>query len=279
MDLPAAASRLAERSTTEAAPWVRRLARAGYAAKGIVYVLVGGLAVAAAVGTQGQVEGTDGALASIVGAPFGKALLWAIAFGLAGHVVWRLVEGGLDPEGRGADPKGLAQRAGLAFSGVLYTGLALEAARLAQGAGGSGGAGAAHWTGRALALPFGRAAVGLAGLGVAAYGVYQGVKAVRSDVCKRLDLSDLGAAGRDNVARLGRAGLMARGVVFVVVGVFLLVAAWQEQAAEARGLDGALRSLESGPAGPVVLAVVAAGLAAYGAFQLVQARYRTIRVT
>ena len=199
MDLPAAASRLAERSATEAAPWVRRLARAGYAAKGIVYVLVGGLAVAAAVGTQGQVEGTDGALASIVGAPFGKALLWAIAFGLAG-------------------------------------------------------------------------------LGVEAYGVYQGVKAVRSDVCKRLDLSDLGAAGRDNVARLGRAGLMARGVVFVVVGVFLLVAAWQEQAAEARGLDGALRSLESGPAGPAVLAVVAAGLAAYGAFPLVQARYRTIRV-
>ena len=278
MDLPAAASCLAGRSAAEAAPWVRRLARAGYAAKGVVYVLVGGLAVAAAAGAGGQVEGTDGALASIVGAPFGKGLLWAIALGLAGHVVWRLVQGGLDPEGRGTDPKGLAQRAGLAFSGVLYAGLALEAVRLAQGDGGSGGEGAAHWTGRALALPFGRVAVGLAGLGVAAYGVYQGAKAVRSDVCKRLDLSDLGATGRVNVERLGRAGLMARGVVFVVVGAFLLIAAWQEQAAEARGLDGALRSLESGPAGPVVLAVVAAGLAAYGAFQLVQARYRTIRV-
>ncbi len=278
MDASAVASRLADRSAAEAAPWVRRLARAGYAAKGVVYVLVGGLALAAAVGSRGQAEGTEGALASVVGAPFGRALLWAIALGLAGHVVWRLVQGGIDPEGRGTDAKGLAQRAGLAFSGVLYGGLALEAARLAQGTGGAGGEGAAHWTGQVLALPFGRLAVGLAGIGVAGYGVYQGVKAVRSDVCKRLDLSALGTAGRERVAWLGRAGLLARGVVFVVIGAFLLAAAWQEQAAEARGLDGALRSLEGGPAGPAVLAAVAVGLAAYGAFQLAQARYRTIRV-
>ncbi|HEX8386453.1 MAG TPA: DUF1206 domain-containing protein, partial [Rubricoccaceae bacterium] len=193
--------------------------------------------------------------------------------------VWRLVQAGLDPEGRGDDAKGLARRAGLAFSGVLYGGLALEAVRLARGVGGGeGGGGTAHWTSEALALPFGRTLVGLAGLGVAAYGVYQGVRAVRSDICKRLDLSGLSGPARENVTRLGRAGLAARGVVFVLVGAFLLVAAWQEQAAEARGLDGVLRTLEQQPAGPALLATVAAGLAAYGLFQLAQARYRAIRV-
>jgi hypothetical protein len=278
MDLPDTAARLARRAPAGAAPWVQRLARLGYAAKGVVYALVGGLALAAAFGERGRAEGADGALATVVSAPFGRALLGVIAFGLVGHVVWRLVQAGLDPEGRGSDSKGLAQRAGLALSAAIYGVLALEAVRLARGTGGGGGGDAAsHWTARALDLPFGRVLVGLVGVGVAAYGVYQGVKAVRSDVCKRLDLSGLGAQGRTNVERAGRAGLAARGVVFVLVGGFLLSAAWQEQAAEARGLDGVLRTLERQPYGPVVLGLVALGLAAYGVFQLVQARYRRIR--
>ncbi|HEX8297616.1 MAG TPA: DUF1206 domain-containing protein [Rubricoccaceae bacterium] len=278
MALTDTATRLARQAPAEAAPWVRRLARLGYAAKGVVYMLVGGLALAAAFGERGQAEGTDGALASVVSAPFGRALLGIIAFGLAGHVVWRLVQAGLDPERRGTDAKGLGQRAGLALSAAIYSALALEALRLARGAGGgSGGDSASHWTARALDLPLGRILVGLAGLGVAAYGVAQGVKAYRSDVCKKLDLSDLGAQGRTNVERIGRAGLAARGVVFVLVGGFLVSAAWQERAAEARGLDGVLRTLEGQTYGPVLLGLVALGLAAYGVFQLVQARYRTIR--
>lgn len=278
MSITDTATRLARQAPTEAAPWVRRLARLGYAAKGVVYTLVGGLALAAAFGERGQAEGTDGALASVVGAPFGRALLGVIAFGLVGHVVWRLVQAGLDPEGRGTDAKGLAQRVGLALSAAIYSALALEALRLAQGiGGGEGGDSASHWTARALDLPLGRVLVGLAGLGIAAYGIAQGIKAVRSDVCKKLDLSGLSAQAKTTVERIERAGLAARGVVFVLTGGFLVSAAWQERAAEARGLDGVLRTLEGQPYGPVLLGVIAVGLAAYGVFQFVQARYRTIR--
>lgn len=280
MPLSDSASHIAHRAQAEAAPWVRRLARAGYAAKGAVYILVGLLAAASAVGARGESEGTKGALASVVGAPFGQALLALVALGLVGYVVWQFVRAGLDPEGRGTDTEGLAKRAGFAISGAVYAGLALEAARLAQGAGGSGDENAAaHWTGRALELPFGRVAVGLVGLGVAAYGVYQGVKAVRSDICERLNLSSLDAQQRDTVEWTGRAGLAARGVVFVVTGAFLVVAAWQAQAAEARGLDGVLETLERQPAGPALLALVAVGLVGYGAFQVVQARYRVVRAS
>ena len=278
MALVDTAARLARQAPAEAAPWVGRLARLGYAAKGVVYTLVGGLALAAAFGERGQAEGADGALASVIGAPFGRALLGVIAFGLVGHVVWRLVQAGLDPEGCGTDAKGLAKRAGHALSAASYSALALEAARLARGiGGGAGGDSASHWTARALDLPLGRVVVGLVGVSVAAYGVAQGIKAVRSDVCKKLDLSGLSAQARTNVEWTGRAGLAARGVVFVLVGGFLLSAAWQERAAEARGLDGVLRVLEGQPYGPVLLGVVALGLAAYGVFQIVQVRYRTIQ--
>lgn len=280
MSLSNSASHIARRAQSEAAPWVRRLARAGYAAKGVVYILVGFLAAASAVGARGESEGTKGALASVVGAPFGQAILVLIGLGLMGYVVWQFVRAGLDPEGAGSDAKGITRRAGYAISGAVYTALAVEAARLAQGAGGSGGENAAaHWTGRALEVPFGQIAVALVGLGIAVYGVYQGVKAVRSDICKRLDLPSLDAQQRDTVEWAGRAGLAARGVVFVVTGAFVVVAAWKAQAAEARGLDGVLQTLERQPAGPALLALVAVGLVGYGAFQVVQARYRVIRTS
>ena len=279
VDLSASSARLVQQSALEAAPWVQRLARLGYGAKGVVYALVGALALKAATGAGGRLTDSAGALEAVLEGPFGRVLLVLVGVGLLGHVVWRWVQAGLDPERKGSDAKGLARRAGLALSGLLYAGLALEAARLARGVGSREEGGTAHWTGLALDVPFGRWLVGLVGLGVIAYGLYELYRAYALDIAKRLDLSTLGAGTRSWAVRLGRAGLASRGVVLGLVGWFFVRAAWQADAGEVRGLDGALRTVEAGPAGPWLLGAVAAGLLAYGLFQLVQARFRVIRAT
>lgn len=264
----------------DVAPWARRLAHTGYAAIGVVYLLVGGMAAAAAVGTRGESEGTRGALATVVGAPFGRVVLGAIAAGLVAYALWRFVQAWLDPEDRGTDGASLARRAGLVVSGLVYASLAVEAARLALTGGGSGGAsaggGAEDWTASVLALPFGRIVVGLVGAGIVGHGLYQIQKGVRKDPLDPLDVSELGETPTAWLRRVGRAGLVSRGVVFALVGVFLVVAAWQGQSSEARGLGGVLRTLEEQPAGPYLLVVVAVGLAAYGLFQLAHARYHQV---
>lgn len=256
----------------EAAPWVRRLAHVGYAAVGVVYALAGALSAAAAFSARDQSEGTRGALATVAEAPFGRAALVAVAVGLAAYAVWRFVQAGVDPEGRGGDAGGLVRRVGIAFSGLFYTALAVEAGRIALRGGGDGGGGAEDWTAQVLAAPFGRVLVGIAGAGVVAHGVHQVSKAVQSDPLDPLDVSDLDEAQRARLRWTGRVALAARGSVFALVGVFLAVAAWQGQSAEARGLGGVLRTLERQPAGPLVLGAVAVGLVAYGLFQLAHAR-------
>jgi hypothetical protein len=271
------ADALARHGLHEAAPWVRRLARLGYAAKGVVYVLLGGLALESAAGSSERPEDSHGALAVVLEGPFGRALLAVLAVGLAGYVLWRAVEAALDPEGHGSDAKGIGKRLGLALSAVLYGGLTVEAVRLLRGAGGGAGDGTEDWTARVLQAPLGRGLVGLAGAGVLAYGLYELRRAWTADLGERLDLSELGASERTWVVRFGRAGSAARGVVFVVIGGFLVLAALQSDAQEARGMAGALATLERQPQGPWLLGAVAAGLVAYGLFQLVQARYRRIR--
>ena len=115
------------------------------------------------------------------------------------------------------------------------------------------------------------------GAWVAGYGVWQLVRAYTADVRRHLDLSEVEPATRTWIVRLGRLGHAARGVVFVIVGWFLIRAAMTYDPAEAGGLAEALDALRGAPYGVWLLAVVAAGLVAYGAFQFVHARYRVIR--
>lgn len=274
---PAGTSAL--RAGREAARWVRWLARLGYAAKGVVYLVVGGIALRAAVtGARGP-EDSGGALRSILQQPFGRALLGALLVGIAGHVLWRLVQGLLDPEGEARGAKGALRRTGYLLSAALYAGVAAEALRLLTGSsrGEGGDRQAEHWTALAMAQPAGRWIVAAVGAGVVAFGAYELHRGFRSDLRKRLDPAGAGAIP-DAVVRFGRFGLAARGVVFVLIGWFLLQAALDYDPSEAAGLEGALRTLQGQPYGPALLGVVAAGLVGYGLWQLVQARYRVIRV-
>lgn len=269
----------ARRAVQETAPWVQGLARLGYAAKGVVYVIVGGIAASAAFGRGERVEGSRGALGTLLEQPFGRLLMAIVALGLAGYVLWKVVQATLDPEQKGGDAKGMAARIGYAISAVAYASLTLEAVRLLRGSGGGGADdGAQHWTAMAMEQPFGRVMVGLIAIGIAAYGVYEIVRAIRSDLAKKLHLEGP-VATRRRVVAIGRAGMAARGVVFCIIGWLVLQAALRYDPSKAQGLRGALTTLREAAYGPWLLGAVALGLVAYGVFQLVKARYRIIRAS
>lgn len=260
----------------EASPWITGVGRLGFACKGAVYLLIGILAIQAAMGRGGTITDTSGALQHIIDAPFGKGLLGLIALGLAGYVLWRFVQALLDTDNKGTELKGLWARGGYLLSGVIYSSLALAALRLMQGTGdgGNGDQAAQDWTARLLAQPFGVAFVVLVGLGVLGSAAVQFMRAAKADFRKELNTQEMDGRTQDFATRAGRIGHAARGVTFGITGVYLLVAALHQSPEEARGLAGALAVLLEQPYGPVLLGVVAAGLAMYGLYMFVEARYR-----
>jgi hypothetical protein len=250
------------------------LARSGYAARGVVYLIVGGLAVLAALGQGGQTTDTEGALTTLLAQPFGKILLAMVAVGLIGYALWRVVQALADVDHHGTDPKGLAIRGGLLVSAVTHTLLAVFALSLIFGWGSGGGdSGARNWTAWLLQQPFGRWLVGLIGLAIVGAGIAHMIKGYRARFGRFLQMD---AATLDKVSPVCRFGLIARGVVFVIIGGFLIVAAVEFSSAEARGLQGALETLQQQPYGWILLGIVALGLVAFGVYSLIEAWYRRI---
>ena len=275
-------SRKAQEAKGRAKPWVKWLARSGYAAKGVVYMVVGGLALAAALGRGGSsAPDQRGALRTILEGPFGQVLLGLVAVGLFGYALWRFVMAAQDTEGDGSDAKGVVKRTGYAVSGLVYAGLAVAAAGLVLGSsgggGGSGSGGSAQdWTARLMAQPFGRWLVGIVGVIVIAVGLYQFYRAYSAKFREKLLLSRMSQTEETWATRVGRLGFAARGVVYAMIGWFLIQAALQSNPSQAGGLGQAFRELSSAPYGPLLLGIVALGFIAYGVFALALARYRRI---
>lgn len=265
-----------------AAPWVQRLARVGYVARGVVYIVVGGLAMQAAITSVRRPEDSSGALLAILRQPFGRALLAVLAAGLIAWVLWRLFQAVRDPERKGTDARGLGKRASYLVSALLYGGLALEAVRLSMGSprsGGSGEASADHWTGVVMAQPAGRWIIAALGAGVALFALYELYRSYTADFRRKLNLERLGADGRKRIVLIGRLGMAARGIVFGIIGWFLVKASYQYDPQEAQGFATSLRTVQEQGYGRYLLAAVAVGLFAYGLFELAEARYRVIRTS
>ncbi|MBN4095313.1 MULTISPECIES: DUF1206 domain-containing protein [Methylobacterium] len=253
---------------------IERIARFGYGARGVVYIVVGALALLAALGHGGRAGDSKDALRAVMAGPFGAAVVGLIALGLAGFALWRLVEGITDADRRGTSAKGLAVRGAHLISAGLYLGLAASAASLSLGLGMSGGDGVHDGTAWLLSKPFGRWLVALVGLAVVGGGFGFLGKAWRGDVTDRLALD---ARARDRWAGpIGRFGYAARGLAFLIIGGFLVAAAWHQRSSDAKGLAEAFALLRAQPYGWILLGLVAAGHAAFGAFGLIQARYRLI---
>ena len=257
-------------------PWIERLARFGYVAYGVVYALVGVLAVQAAFTGADQAAGQQGALRSILVAPLGRALLCIVALGLLAYTAWRLYQGVMDPEDEGSDAKGIAKRLDHVINGLFHGALAFYAGHLAIGFGGGGGGSPDDWTATLMSQPFGRWLVVVAGVVIVGAGLYQFYNAYKADFREKLKTGEMSLREKRWTTHAGRLGYAARGVVFGVIGIFLIQAALQADPDEARGLGGALETLAHQPFGPYLLCAVALGLVAYGIFMFVTARYRRI---
>ena len=251
-----------------------RLARFGYAARGLVYLIVGGLAVLAALGRDRETPDSRDALATLLSTPYGGVVLGLVALGLLCFALWRLAQAALDADHLGADAKALVRRAGFTISAIANIALAMSAIGLISSVVASGGNGSARdWTAYLLSLPFGQWLVALVGIAVIGTGLGTAWKGWTASFQTRLAV-DADAARW--AVPTGRAGYLARGLVFVLAGGFLVLAALHANAREVRGLAGTLGALQDQPYGWVLLLVTALGLFAFGAFQFIAARYRRI---
>jgi hypothetical protein len=262
-------------------PWIKRLARLGYASKGLVYFLIGILAIRVALGMGGRTTGTEGALQTIHRQPFGQVLLLITAIGLFGYALWRLIQALLDPDHNDSNsPKRIVQRIGYAISGLIYGFLAWEAVRIVMGIASSAREGSTeeHWAAILMAQPFGRWILGLAGLIIISVGIAQFYYGFTLKFLKELKLYKMSPTQRTWAIRSGRWGYSARAIIYAIIGGFLIWAARESNPENAGGMGEALDQVARQPYGAFLLALVAIGFMAYGFFAFVQARYRNIEV-
>lgn len=252
---------------------LRWLGRVGYSAKGLVYALVGVLALMAALGVGGSIGGSKRALIELDSLTFGDAALGAVALGLFAYAGYRVLQALLDPGDHGLDVQGLGKRATYVVSAFLHAGLGLSAISLLLGTAGGDSDGSKAWTARLLQQPAGQWLVGLFGLIVLGFGLRQFQRAYQALFLDKMRES-IGEHAKALVRRVGRVGLYARGVVLVLVGSFFVQAAIAHDPSESKGLGGALATLAEQPFGRWLLGLAAVGLAAYGAFCFLYVGYR-----
>ena len=255
---------------------IETLARVGYATKGLVYLFIGGLATMYAFGMGGALTGGEGAAQAMEAQPFGVFLLWATGIGLAAYALWQSVRAVLDPEGGENDTKNIARRVGYGVSAVLHVAFSVAVIQMAMGTGSSGGDTKTTYLAKIMDMPGGNVIVGIAAAAVVGFGLYQFYRGYEAKFMKKLKSHEMNATERTWSLRVGRAGLMARGVVSCILGYFLFEAASSGSASQAKGVGGALQSIASESYGMILLAIVALGLVAYAIHQFFTAKYRRI---
>ena len=274
-------SRSASRTTSRGKSTARRaansdalifLARAGFVARGIMYILIGWIALLVAFGQTGQQADRTGALHEVSSTPFGEVILWVLVIGFFGMMLWRLSEAAF---GTRADGQKASARLTSLGKAVVYAVIGYGVLKYAIGLGApqSSDTQSVDLTATLMSHPGGQAVVVVIGLVLIGAGLYLGYQAWRERFLKELDLGHLRARTRSVVEWLGRAGGVARGIVFIVAGIFLVVAAVRSQPQQAKGIDSSLRALAATPAGPWLLVIVAIGLIMFGLFSWCQARW------
>jgi hypothetical protein len=256
---------------------VEQLARLGYASKALIYAIVGGLALAAATNQGGRITDTSGALRVVLSQPFGRFLLVVLGIGLCGYAVWRFLDAFRDPDRRGTAFNGLVVRIGNAIRGFVYGGLGLEAFRLVRGLGGSSGKEAELWAARIMDWPLGAWLIGIGGLIIAVYGVSEVIDSLKGERDELVDLTCLPRSWRLPADALSRFGVGARGVIIVVLGIFLVRAALQHDPSEAAGTRESVTELANAISGRWLLAAIGLGFVAYAVDQATHAWCRRIR--
>ena len=255
---------------SSAPDWTVPVMRLGYSARAAVYVVLGGLTLAAAL-WGGDAQGTTSALATLKGQAWGVALLWLIGIGFWCYAAWRLTAAAYDLENRGDDTEGGFARMMLAVTGIIHAALGVAIVRLAMGSGGSGG-GASDWTATVMQLPFGKWLAVIAGLGILGAGVHYVLKGYEQKYKRHIEVTDT----TRKLDPALRAGFVVYGVILAIVGFFLTLAAWQSNPEQAMGLGGALDYIRSMTFGRILLGVAGLGLLGFALENAVEARYRVV---
>ncbi len=258
-------------------PFGEALARWGLVSKGAIYVLVGVIAADVAIAGGERLRDRGGAFSAVADNWYGKALLFLLAVGLAGYAAWRFAQGVLGRPLEGGKKEGWPKRVSYFARSAWYLGLLAIAIAALAGANEAGGSREEdRATARVLDWPLGRwivAAVGLAILGAGVFNVWRGI--TRS-FRKNLKLRKMSDVEEKVFTIIGAVGHIARGIVFGLIGFFLVRAAWQYDPKETVGLDGALAEILQQDYGDTLLGIVASGLIAYGVYCFVEARYREV---
>ena len=262
-----ASARKAARSKPMAA-----LARMGFAARGCIYLLVGILAIALAFGDHQNESDQQGALQVLTQHTGGVVLVWLIAVGLFGYAVWRFVEAAFGVAGEGRKILPRLQALG---SGLIYLFFSFTAVRVAVGANaGSQAQREQEWTGKVMQHTGGRWIIGIVGCVIVICGVVLAVQGLTRDFEKYLQTQRMSRIQRRVVESLGIAGSIGRGLVFAIVGVFVIIAAVTASPTKARGLDQAFRELLNMTAGPGLVVLCGLGLMIFGLYGFAEAKWR-----
>ncbi|WP_372835952.1 DUF1206 domain-containing protein [Puniceibacterium confluentis] len=256
--------------SSKAPAWVVPVMRTGYAARGAVYTVVGGLALLAAYKGH-EAEGTTSALATLRDETWGIPMLWAIAFGLVAYTVWRLIDAAMDLETHGSDAKGIIARTGQVVTGLIHGGIGISVAGLALGQS-SGGEKASDWTAKVMTLPYGPWLVIAAGLVIVSAGIFYVHKGVVGRYKRSLRETSL----TERLDPVIKFGFIAHGAVVALTGAMLIYAGFTTDPQQAGGIGEALQHLRSVAYGRVLLGVVALGLMSFAVANLVGAVYRVV---
>lgn len=249
----------------------RRWAQLGYGARGVVYLVIGGLALLTAFGEGGGTVDSRGAILEILRQPFGRILLGIMIVGLLGYVAWRFMQAVKDTDNHGRDGKGLAIRAGLLASSVTHLVLAYWALRLLiPGSGSSSGSQAQE---SFLSTGPGLVVLGLAGGAVIIAGFAQVYKGAAARFLKYMSIPPDQQAWACPVCRFG---LIARGLVWFIIGWFLINSALTAHQGETKSVADALSAVRAADYGSWLFTLVAAGLFAFGIYGVLEALYRRI---
>jgi uncharacterized membrane protein len=253
--------------------WVDPLMRFGYAARGVVYVIVGALAFVASV-DGGRTPDSKSALGSLLQMPFGKMLLLLIALGLVAYSLWCFIGAGLDLDNKGTDAKGWTARAAQTISGAVHLVLAFSATALAMGTESPSGGDdrTEHWTAALMQQPLGRWLVALIGVVAIAIGVQHCVKAFREKYKENIRYTQM-AQRLDPMLKLG---LIAHGLVVALVGMFFLWAAYTADPSRAGGMRDALLIVRNADGSQTLFTVLGLGLIGFAAYCFVEAAFRIV---
>lgn len=250
-------------------PVLEKAARGGYAMNGVLHLVIAWLIVQIIIGSGGEAS-SSGALGQISQAPFGKLLLWVGAVGYAGLSLWQLLQAAVGPHAQ--DKSGWADRAKEVGKGITYGALAFTTWKFASGGGSGGEQQASDFTRTLMQAPLGQALVFAIGLGVLAVGGYHVWKGATRGFLEDLKGNESGELGRA-VIIAGMVGYIGKGIALGAIGALFAVAAWTTDPEQAKGMDGALKTLAGNPGGMIVLAVIAVGFLGYGLYSFARAKH------